>query len=97
VSGTIGDGKGIVNSLMLQVGTNGAVTQWNAGSGSASFTSDAPGAACPGFVATAKVTCALETMHVHFTANASSGASGSRQASLPTDVDVPTMRLIYTP
>jgi hypothetical protein len=36
-------------------------------------------------------------MHVHFTSNASSGASGSRQATLGSDADVPAMRLTFTP
>jgi hypothetical protein len=97
VSGVIGDGS--VNGLMLQTTAGGAVTEWFAGSGSASFVSDAPGAACPGFTATPKVACALETMHVHFTMSASSGSGGAgpRQASLPTDVDIPAMRLTFTP
>lgn len=97
LSGTIGDGS--VNALMLQTGAAGAVTEWFAGSGSASFSSDAPGAVCPGFTATAKVSCALETMHVHFTANASSGSGGvgARQAAMPSDVDIPAMRLTFTP
>jgi hypothetical protein len=98
-SGTIGDGTGIVNALLLQVANGGSVTQWNASSGSASFQSDAAGAVCPGFTATPKVTCALESMHVHFSANAASGSGGAaaRQASVTTDVDVPAMRLTYTP
>jgi hypothetical protein len=99
VSGTIGDGTGIVNATLLQVGAGGAVTEWRANSGTVSFVSDAPGAACPGFIAIPKITCALETMHVHFTANAPSGSggAGARQATLTTDTDVPTMRLTYTP
>lgn len=99
VNGTIGDGTGIVNALLLHVGAAGAVTQWNASSGSASFSSDAPGAACPGFTPTPKITCALETMHVRFVATAPSGSggAGSRQATLATDADVPAMRLTYTP
>jgi hypothetical protein len=98
VTGTIGDGTGIVNASLLQVGTGGSVIDWLANTGTASFTSDAPGAACPGFTATAKVTCSIETMHVHFTANSSSasGVTGTRQAAIATDVDVPTMRLTYT-
>jgi hypothetical protein len=91
VAGTIGDGTGIVNGLMLDIGTGGAVTQWTATAGSASFTSDAPGGACPNFTGPANVTCTLETMRVHFTANA-----GARQASITTDVDVPAMRLSYS-
>lgn len=99
VGGTIGDGSGIVNALMLQVGTGGSVTKWNAGTGSVSFSSDSPGAACPGFTPQPHVTCALETTHVHFTANASSGSggAGSRQAAVATDVTVPGMRLTITP
>ncbi len=99
VSGTIGDGTGVVNALFLQVAAGGSVTQWSANSGPASFSSDAPGAACPNFTPTAKVTCALETMHVQFAANASSGSggAGARQASFPTSVAVPTMRLTYIP
>jgi hypothetical protein len=99
VSGTIGDGSGIVNALFLHVASGGSVTEWTVGSGSASFVSDSPGSTCPGFTPTARVTCALETMHVHFTANASSGSGGAtaRQAAVPTDVDVPGMRLNFTP
>ena len=99
VSGTIGDGTGIVNATLLQVGAGGAVTEWRAGTGTVSFSSDAPGAACSGFTATAHLTCALETMHVHFTATASGGSGGAsaRQATLSTDTAVPAMRLTYTP
>lgn len=99
VSGTIGDGSGIVNAMLLQVGAGGAVTQWRATTGTASFSSDAAGAVCPGFTPTPLMTCALETMHVRFTASAPSGTggAGSRQATLTTDADVPTMRLTYTP
>jgi hypothetical protein len=99
VSGTIGDGTGIVNATLLQVGSGGAVMEWRANGGTVSFASDAPGAPCPGFTATPKITCALETMHVRFTANAPSGTggSGARSAALATESDVPTMRLTYTP
>lgn len=99
VSGTIGNGTGIVNALMLQVGSGGAVTQWNASSGSASFSSDELGAACPGFTPAPKVTCALETTHAQFSAIASSGSGGAgpRQAAVATAVGVPTMRLTVTP
>lgn len=98
VSGTIGDGSGIVNGLLLSVASGGAVTEWRATSGTASFVSDAPAAACPNFTASANVTCKLETMRVHFTINAPSGSdnSGARQATVGTDVDVPAMRLTYT-
>lgn len=99
VSGTIGDGRGIVNGLMLQVGTGGSVTKWNANTGSVSFSSDSASAACPGFTPQPRVTCALETTHVHFTAGASSGSGGAgpRQAAVGTDVAVPGMRLTITP
>ena len=99
VSGTIGDGSGIVNALMLQVGAAGAVTQWHASTGTVSFSSDAPGAACPGFTPTPIVTCALETMRVRFTASSTGGTNGAgpRQASLSSEVEVPAMRLTYTP
>jgi hypothetical protein len=91
-------GNGIVNAMFLQVGAGGSVTQWHAGTGSVSFSSDAPGAACPGFTATAVVTCAIETMHVAFNASATggSGGAGARQASVATTIDVPAMRLTYT-
>src|SRR5438105_235552 len=92
VSGTIGDGTGIVNGLMLEVGTGGSVVMHSAGSGSASFVSGAPGAACPGFTPTSIVTCALETMTVHFTMTA-----GTLNASEPSDAEAPGMRLVFTP
>jgi len=96
VSGSIG--TGFVNAMFLQVGSGGSATQWHAGTGTVSFTSDAPGAACPGFIATSMITCAMETMHVTFNVSATSGSggAGARQASVPTTVDVPTMRLTYT-
>jgi hypothetical protein len=99
VSGTIGDGTGIVNAMLLQVGAGGAVTEWRASTGSVSFSSDAPGAPCPGFTAIPHITCALETMHVHFTASAAggSGGAGARQATLAVDTAVPAMRLSYAP
>jgi hypothetical protein len=99
VTGTIGDGTGIVNATLLQVGAGGAVTEWRATTGTVSFSSDAPGVPCSGFTATPHITCALETMHVHFTANAAggSGGAGPRQATLSIDTDVPAMRLTYTP
>jgi hypothetical protein len=99
VSGTIADGTGVVNATLLQVGAGGAVTEWLANSGTVSFSSDAPGVACSGFTATPHVTCALETMHVHFAANAASGSggAGAHHATVATDTDVPAMRLTYTP
>ena len=97
-TGTIGDGTGLVNGHFLTVGAAGAVTEWFANAGSASFTSGPAGAACPHFAATAAVTCSLETLHMHFSASASSGSSGAgaRHAAINSDVDVPTMRLTYT-
>lgn len=99
VTGTIGDGSGAANAMFLQVGAGGAVTKWHAVSGTSSFTSDLAKAACPGFVATPVVSCALDTMHVRFTASAlsGSGGAGARQATLSSDADVPAIRLTYTP
>ena len=64
---------------------------YTAASGTASFVSGAPGAACPGFM-TSIVTCTLETMTVHFTMTA-----GTRNASHPSDAEAPGMRLFFTP
>jgi hypothetical protein len=99
VSGTIGDGTGIVNGNFWQVGATGTATQWHAGLGTASFTSDttsAPGAPCPGFTNTPKVTCSIEAMDVHFSLASSMGTLGSHTASVPVNVGVPAMRLTYT-
>lgn len=98
LSGTIGDGTGFVNGLLLVVGNGGAVTEWRPTTGTASFSSSAPGAACPNFTATAIVTCTLETLRVRFTLSApnGTGGAGARAASIATEVDVPTMRLTYT-
>ena len=93
VSGAIGGG-GFVNAQLLRVAAGGVVTMHYAMTGTVSFSVDAPGAACPGFTSTATVTCTLETMHVHFTVSEANGAS-SIAASVPVDVDVPTMRLNY--
>lgn len=90
VAATIGDGTGFVNGMLLQIGANGAVTTYRATGGAVGFSSTAGGAACPGTMP-ANVTCALETMHVHFTL---SGAA--KTASQPVDVDVPALRLSYT-
>lgn len=98
VSGTIGDGKGIVNGLMLQVQSGGSVTQWNGAVGTVSFSSGAASGACPGFVATPKVTCSIEQMRVKFTMEGrAESLSSIRTASLANEIDVPTMRLTYTP
>ena len=90
VNATIGDGTGLVNGRLMQIGANGSVTTFIATSGPVSFTSDAPGAACPGTFPT-NVTCKLETMHVRFTLG-----GGAKTASQTTDVEVPGMRLTYT-
>jgi hypothetical protein len=97
LSGTIGDGTGFVNGLLLAVGNGGAVTEWRSTSGTASFSSSAPGAPCPNFIATGNITCALETLRVRFTVSApnGTGGAGARSASVVTEVDVPTMRLTY--
>jgi hypothetical protein len=99
VSGTIGSGLGDVNAFLLQVAASGSVTEWRANTGTASFTSDTPGAACPGFTATPKVSCVLETLHARFSVNAAAGTGGAtaRQASVASTVDVPAMRLTFTP
>jgi len=98
LTGTIGDGTGLVNGLLLAVGNGGSVTEWRSTSGTASFSSSAPGAACPNFTATGNITCTLETMRVRFAVNApnGTGGAGARSASVATEVDVPTMRLTYT-
>ena len=98
VTGTIGDGTGVVNALFLKVGAAGAVTEWFANSGSVAFSSDAATTACPSGVVAPNLTCALETMHVHFSANAptGTGGAGARQAAIATDMAVPTLRLTFT-
>jgi hypothetical protein len=95
VSGTIGDGTGAVNGVLWQIATGGVVSRWSASSGTVSFSSGAAGAACPGFVATAVLTCSIETMQVRFNMTGASG-SATRQASVSTDVAIPTMRVTYT-
>ena len=97
VSGTIGDGTGIVNGLLLSVGAGGSVTEWFASSGTASFVSGAAGGVCQNFPTSPNVTCALETVRVHFSGNATSGTggAGARHAAVAADVDVPGLRLTY--
>jgi hypothetical protein len=96
VTGPIGTGA--VNALFLKVATGGAVTQWNANAGTISFSSDAPTVACPVPNPSVNMTCAIETMHLHFDVTAASGSNGApaRHATIATDVDIPTMRLTYT-
>ena len=96
VSGTIGDGSGLVNGLLLSVADGGVVTQYNGSSGTVSFASTPGTTACPNFPAGGNITCTLETMRVRFTVNAPNAPAGARSASIATDVDVPTMRLTYT-
>jgi hypothetical protein len=98
VSGTIGDGTGVVNGLLLAVGNGGSVTEWRPTSGTVSFASIASGTPCPNFQSSGNITCTLETMRVRFTVNAPGGTGGAsaRSAAVSTDVDVPTMRLTYT-
>lgn len=98
LGGTIGDGTGFVNGLLLAVGNGGSVTEWRSTTGSASFSSGQAGASCPNFTATGNITCTLETMRVRFTVNApnGTGGAGARSASVAMEVDVPTMRLTYT-
>ena len=98
MSGTIGDGTGLVNGLLLAVGTAGSVTEWRPNTGTVSFSSIAGGAACPNFPPTGNITCTLETMRVRFTMSAPGGSIGvsARSASVSAEVDVPTMRLTYT-
>lgn len=96
VSGSIGTGA--VNALFLKVASGGAVTEWDNNSGTLSFSSDAPTVPCPVANPSANLTCAIETMHVHFDVTAASGSGGApgRHATVATDVDIPTMRLTYT-
>lgn len=99
VTGTIGSGLGTVNAFLLQVAATGAVTEWRTNTGTATLSSDAAGAACPNFTPTSVVACALETMHAQFSVNAASGTNGAtaRHASVSTTVDVPAIRLTFTP
>lgn len=99
VSGTIGDGLGIVNGQLLQVGAANSVTTWNVSSGSASFSSDAPTGPCPNGNPEPKTVCTLETMRVTFsiTSAQAGAASPTRHATVTTEVAVPAIRLTYTP
>jgi hypothetical protein len=91
-TGTIG--TGFANVVMMEINSSGGVATWHASSGAASFASTPLGTPCPGFTATARVSCTLETMRVTFTGTGSN-AGVTRAASL-TSVDVPAMRLTYT-
>ncbi len=85
-------------ALFLKVAAGGAVTQWSGNAGTVSFSSDAATVACPVANLSANITCAIETMHVHFDVSATDGTAEApaRHATVATDVDVPTMRLTYT-
>ena len=99
VSGTIGDGLGLVNGQLLQVGAANSLTTWNVSTGTASFSSDAPSGPCPNGNPEPKTVCTLETMHVTFSITAAQlGAAGqTRHATVTTEVAVPAIRLTYTP
>jgi hypothetical protein len=99
VSGTIGDGTGIVNGQMLIIGAGGAVSTFNYSSGTAGFRSDEPSGSCPLTNPSPATVCTLETMHVTFSLSATQSATGSlmKQASVTGEVAVPAMRLTYTP
>lgn len=98
LSGTIGDGTGKVNGQLLQV-TGNSIATFNYSSGTASFVSSSPSGPCPNGNPQPKTVCTLETMTVRFSVSATQSATGSlmRNASVATDVQVPTMRLTYTP
>ena len=96
LTATIADGSGAVNGRLLQVATGGAVSEWIATSGSATFLSDGESGACPGYTPPPKFTCTMERMHVHFTMSAT-GSGGTKTATQTETVDVPAMRLTYTP
>lgn len=97
LSGTIGDGTGVVNGLLLVVGNGGVVTEWRASSGTASFASTPTGTPCPNFPPSGNIACTLETMRVRFTMTSpGAGGTGPRSAAVATEVDVPAMRLTYT-
>ncbi|HEY2855087.1 MAG TPA: hypothetical protein VGJ18_19680 [Gemmatimonadaceae bacterium] len=95
VSGAVGGG--VLDGLLLSVGTGGSVTEWFVSSGSGSIFSSAAGSACANFPPTPNVTCSLETMHVSFSiaGSTSSPTNGTRQAAVSA-VDIPAMRLTYT-
>lgn len=97
-SGTIGDGTGVVNGQLLQVSGN-TVSTFNYSSGTASFTSSAPSGPCPNGNPEPRTVCTLEMMTVKFSVSATQSATGSlmKNASVATEVAVPTIRLTYTP
>ncbi|MEQ1690819.1 MAG: hypothetical protein ABMA00_06005 [Gemmatimonas sp.] len=98
VSGTIGDGTGLVNGQLFQVSGN-SVGTFNYSSGTASFVSSAPSGPCPNGNPEPRTVCTLETMTVKFNVSATQSLTSSlmRTASVATEVAVPAMRLTYTP
>lgn len=92
VSGTIADGTGTVNGLMMEVASGGAVTTYSADGGSVSFTGGTPGGACPNFTPTANLNCTTETTMTQFTMTA-----GAKTGTLSTAAEVAGMRVNYTP
>jgi hypothetical protein len=98
LSGIIGDGTGKVNGQLLQV-TGNTIATFNYSTGSASFVSSEPSGPCPNGSPQPKTVCTLEMMTVKFSVSATQSVTGSlmRNASVATEVAVPTMRLTYTP
>jgi hypothetical protein len=95
VSGALGP---IIDARFFAARSDGSITEWIATTGSASFLSDAPTGGCPDFTPTSTITCAIEAMHIHFSASAPSGSGApARQAGVTTDVPVSAMRLTYSP
>jgi hypothetical protein len=99
LTGTIGDGSGVVNGELIQVAGSGASTIWSASSGSVSIVTDPGTTPCTGFTGVGKVTCTLETVRVQFTLTSTGavGATGGRHAATTTIAMIPTMRLTYSP
>lgn len=99
VSGSIGDGSGIVNGQLIHVNDDGSTVTFNHSSGMASFRSDAPSGPCPKANPSPSTTCSLEVMHVTFSVNATQSVTSSlmRHAWRTTEVAIPAMRLTYTP
>jgi len=97
-SGTIGDGSGMVNGLLLQV-SGDRVDAFDFTSGTASFSSSAPSGSCPNGTPAPHTECSLETMTIRFSVSGRQSPSGPtrRSASVATEVTVPAMRLTYTP
>lgn len=97
MSGTIGDGSGLANASLFQVGGGGSVTEWRAASGTIGFAGAATGTTCPGFAGTAVVTCRLETMLARFTVPGAATTGGSTRAASMATTEVPGLVLTFTP